>query len=199
MPLTLIFSRNRNNDDSVRFLDNPVDDPSIMVDTLSILSQFRRTAGWLYPIRQVSNLDFERGRGQLLLFGKQRCIFTDFPPPYFLEFFPKFGVGAYILSVYTGEFSVSGSPGWVNIPGGGWYVNYYPDERVIRARLGDEGAPVYDFKANVSEAVVFGGGLFFAFVDGTYEKWLPYTAGSGGISVQEYDLIKSSQGTIILS
>ncbi|MGL4282518.1 MAG: hypothetical protein ACRCSI_02400, partial [Eubacterium aggregans] len=199
MALNLLFSRNRSDDSQVRFLDVPVQSNSIMIDMLSILSQFRRTAGWLYPIRPASTSDYERGKGQLILFGKSRVIFPDFTPPYYLEFFPRFGVGVYILSVYEGQFDVTGQSGWVNVMGGNWNVNYFPDEQLLRSRFGGDGQPVYDFRIDIVEAFVSGGGVFFKLSNDTYEKWLPYSSGSGVISVQEYELIKSQQDTIFLT
>jgi hypothetical protein len=133
------------------------------------------------------------------LFGKNRIIFPDYPTPYYLEFFPRFGVKQYILSIYTGTPGISGEVGWVNIRGGGWWVNFFPSQNLIMSRFGGEDQPAYDFMGDVVEAVVSGSGLFFKRLDQSYEKWLPYTAGSGPISVQEYELIRSDTETIVLT
>lgn len=199
MALDLLFSRQRVTDESVRFTDVQVGSASIMVDALSFLSRYKRSAGWLYPIRQASPSDYERGVGRLILFGKTRVVFDDFPPPYYLEFFPRYGVGNYILSVYTGIFDVEGVPGWVNLMGGGWWVNYYPDEQVVRTRLGGEGSPVYDFATSAVDAIVVSDALLFRRSDDTCEKWTPYSSGSGPVSLGEYLVLRVAQGTVILS
>lgn len=103
MAYNLIFSRNRSNDDAIVFGDVAIPGTSIMVDAFSILSQFRRSAGWLYPVREAGNGTYERGAGHLILFGKSRVVMLDFEPPYYLEFFPRHNVGTYILSFYTGD------------------------------------------------------------------------------------------------
>lgn len=199
MPLNLEFSRQRNDDEPVRFDDVPVQSSSIMVDALSILSQFRRSAGWLYPMRPVTATDYERGRGQLILFGKNRVTFSDFKPPYVLEFFPRFGIKTYILSVYTGELDEGVVSGWVNVLGGGWYVNYFPEEYLLRSRFGGAGGPVYDFQTLVVDAFVLADAVFFKKADLTYEEWRPYRAGGGSISAAEYEVARSAAGAIVLS
>jgi hypothetical protein len=107
MAYELLYSRNRSTDTPVVFETVEVPQASLMIDVLSVLSQFRRSAGWLYPVRPTGTGSYERGEGRLLLFGKTRVIFNDFTPPYYLEFFPRFGVGKYILSVYTGDPTVT--------------------------------------------------------------------------------------------
>jgi hypothetical protein len=117
MPYELLFSRNRSNDVPVVWSDIEILESSLMVDALSILSQFRRSAGWLYPVRPTGTGSFERGQGRLILFGKTRVNFPDFPPPYYLEFFPRFGCSTYVLSVYKGQ-PVPPRPPVITFPNG---------------------------------------------------------------------------------
>lgn len=75
-----------------------------MIDALSFASAFRRSAGWIYPIIQATELDYERGPGTRILFGKTRLKFPDYADsPYFLEFFPQYGVTSFVLSIYSGS------------------------------------------------------------------------------------------------
>jgi hypothetical protein len=107
---TLIYSRNRSDDQPVTFGDVTLDTKSVMIDILSLASNVRRVAGWVYPVRPAGNGTFERGKSQQLLFDKSRCIFEDFTPPYSLQFYPRYGVKRYILSVYSGEPSPDRPP-----------------------------------------------------------------------------------------
>lgn len=150
----LLFSRNRNDDLPVIFSDVDVPSASIMVDALSVLSQFRRSAGWLYPVRPATPGTFERGAGRLILFGKNRVVFPDFTPPYKLEFFPRFGVGTYILSFYTGEPSPPPpvNDGWVRVLSSGREFKIFPLELKIKSRVIIDGSAMFD----VFEGVVDG-------------------------------------------
>jgi hypothetical protein len=142
MPYNLLFSRNRSNQDPVTFGDVEISQPSVMVDALSVLSQFRRSAGWLYPVRKSGTNTYERGRGHLILFGQSRVISPDFEPPYYFQFYPRVGVGTYILSFYSGYPELVPHP-WVydkfsglefklNLPGLGTVVSRSPFEGGFR-------------------------------------------------------------------
>ena len=102
MPYSLLYTRPISSDDRVRFTDVPITSPSIMVDVLSLRSPFYRLAGYAYSIVSDGVIDYERGAGYTLPFGKNRLIFPDTVLPYYLEFFPKWGTKQAIISVYTG-------------------------------------------------------------------------------------------------
>ena len=74
-----------------------------MVDILSLRSPFYRLAGYAYSIVSDGLIDYERGKGYTLPFGKNRLLFPDAVLPYYLEFFPKWGTKQAIISVYTGN------------------------------------------------------------------------------------------------
>ena len=102
MPYNLLYTRSISSDDRVRFTDVPITSPSIMVDVLSLRSPYYRIAGYAYSIVSDGVIDYERGAGYTLPFGKNRLIFPDTVLPYYLEFFPKWGTKQAIISVYTG-------------------------------------------------------------------------------------------------
>lgn len=117
MAYTLLYSRNITSDDRVRFTDVPITETSIMVDILSLRSPFYRIAGYAYSIVSDGLIDYERGAGYTLPFGKNRLFFPSSPKPYFLEFFPKWGTRQAIVSVYTGQPSSQSPPGeWKPFP-----------------------------------------------------------------------------------
>lgn len=103
----------------LRVLDVPITDRSVMIEVLSLLSPFRRLAGYAYALRSDGITDYERSSGITLPFGKNRVNFAAATVPYFLEFFPRWGVRSGIISVYTGE--PDGAPPlngpWRLIPG----------------------------------------------------------------------------------
>lgn len=118
MAYNLLYTRSISSDDRVRFTDVPVTSASIMVDVLSLRSPFYRLAGYIYPIVSDGLIDYERGSGYTLPFGKNRLLFPDTVLPYCLEFFPKWGTRQAIISVYTGNPSPPAAPGaWISIPG----------------------------------------------------------------------------------
>lgn len=82
-----------------------------MIEVLSLLSPFRRIAGYAYALRSDGITDYERSSGVTLPFGKNRVNFASATLPYFLEFFPKYGVRSGIISVYTGEPGGQPEPG----------------------------------------------------------------------------------------
>lgn len=103
MPYELLYTRSISSDDRVRFTDVPITSPSIMVDVLSLRSPFYRIAGYAYSIISDGLIDYERGDGYTLPFGKNRLLFPSTVLPYYLEFFPKWGTKQAIISVYTGS------------------------------------------------------------------------------------------------
>lgn len=109
MPYNLLYSRSISSDDRVRFTDVPINEASIMVDILSLRSPFYRIAGYIYSITSDGVIDFERGAGYTVPFGKNRLLFPSQSFPYFLEFFPKWGTRQAIVSVYTGSPTIDDS------------------------------------------------------------------------------------------
>jgi len=103
MPYTLLYSRSISSEAALRVLEVPITDRSVMIEVLSLVSPFRRLAGYAYALRSDGITDYERSSGVTLPFGKNRVNFTAATPPYFLEFFPRWGVRSGIISVYTGE------------------------------------------------------------------------------------------------
>ena len=111
MAYTLLYSRNIASDARVRFTDVPITSSSIMVDVLSLRSPYYRIAGYAYSIVSDGLVDYERGTGHTLPFGKNRLLFPSSPLPYYLEFFPKWGTKQAIISVYTGSAPSDPPPG----------------------------------------------------------------------------------------
>ena len=111
MPYNLLYTRSISSDDRVRFTDVPITSPSIMVDVLSLRSPFYRIAGYAYSIVSDGVIDYERGDGYTLPFGKNRLLFPNTVLPYYLEFFPKWGTKQAIISVYTGSPTPPAPPG----------------------------------------------------------------------------------------
>lgn len=118
MSYTLLYSRAIQDVSVLRVLDVPITDRSVMIEVLSLLSPFRRLAGYAYALRSDGITDYERSSGVTLPFGKNRVNFTAATPPYFLEFFPRWGVRSGIISVYTGE------PDPVPVPPGPWRQSF---------------------------------------------------------------------------
>lgn len=103
MPYELLYTRSISSDDRVRFTDVPITSASIMVDVLSLRSPYYRIAGYAYSIVSDGLIDYERGSGYTLPFGKNRLLFPNAVLPYYLEFFPKWGTKQAIISVYVGD------------------------------------------------------------------------------------------------
>ena len=114
MPYELLYSRTITGDGVARYTDVPITEKSVMIEVLSLLSPFRRIAGYAYAIRSDGISDYERSGGVTLPFGKNRVMFNSATLPYGLEFFPKWGMKTGIISVYIGE------PGLPPPPPGGW-------------------------------------------------------------------------------
>ena len=102
MPYELLYSRTITGDGVVRYTDVPITDKNVMIEVLSLLSPFRRIAGYVYALRSDGMTDYERSGGVTLPFGKNRVMFAAATLPYGLEFFPKWGMKTGIISVYTG-------------------------------------------------------------------------------------------------
>lgn len=113
MPYELLYSRTITGDGVVRYTDVPITDKSVMIEVLSLLSPFRRIAGYVYSLRSDGISDYERAGGVTLPFGKNRVAFAAATLPYGLEFFPKWGMKTGIISVYIGE---PGSPPPPSVP-----------------------------------------------------------------------------------
>ena len=103
MPYELLYSRTITGDGVVRYTDIPITDRSVMIEVLSLLSPFRRIAGYAYALRSDGIIDYERSGGVTLPFGKNRVTFAAATLPYGLEFFPKWGMKTGIISVYIGD------------------------------------------------------------------------------------------------
>ena len=117
MAYELLYSRNITGDGVVKYTDVPITDKSVMIELLSLLSPFRRIAGYAYAIRSDGISDYERSGGVMLPFGKNRVTFASATLPYGLEFFPKWGMKTGIISVYIGEPSPQTPPGaWNPFP-----------------------------------------------------------------------------------
>lgn len=118
MPYELLYSRTITGDGVARYTDVPITGKSVMIEVLSLLSPFRRIAGYAYALRSDGISDYERSGGVTLPFGKNRVTFAAATLPYGLEFFPKFGVRSGIISVYVGEPTPPPPPfgPWVGFP-----------------------------------------------------------------------------------
>lgn len=148
MAYTLLYSRNITSDDRVRFTDVPITSPSIMVDVLSLRSPFYRIAGYAYSIVSDGVIDYERGTGYTLPFGKNRLLFPASPLPYFLEFFPKWGTKQAIISVYIGDPSPQEPPGiWKQALGSPYQMRRNNSPRGASYRL-DSSSEVVDTAMN---------------------------------------------------
>lgn len=103
MPYSLVYSRSIPNDGRVRITDVAITERSVMIEVLSLVSPFRRIAGYVYAIQSDGLIDYERSNGVTLPFGKNRVEFPVLTLPYYLEFYPAWGTNSGIISVYTGN------------------------------------------------------------------------------------------------
>ena len=134
-------------DGAVRYTDVPILNRSVMIEILSLVSPFRRIAGYAYALRSDGITDYERSGGVTLPFGKNRVSFSVATVPYNLEFFPKWGVKSGIISVYSGE------PGPPLPPSGEWRMM---PAGVYEMRLNSSPPSISYRAAPGSEAIVFG-------------------------------------------
>ena len=102
MPLELLYSRNRTNDEVFLIEDVPIESSSIMISVSSFLSSYRRLAGYFHAARLNPISRFETGQGVPLLFGANRVNVSDFPPPFYLFFSPRYGISRFAISVWLG-------------------------------------------------------------------------------------------------
>lgn len=146
MPYTLLFSRSISSDAVKRITDVPITDRNVMIEVLSLVSPYRRIAGYAYALRSDGITDYERSGGVTLPFGKNRVNFAAATLPYFLEFFPRYGVRSGIISVYTGEPAPPPPPsdGWVQMSVGIFQVKFDREFDVLlyRASPGTESVVV---------------------------------------------------------
>ena len=103
MPQELIYTRNRTTDAQFLVDDVPIDTSSIMVSVASFMSSYRRLAGYFHPARQNPVSRYEIGQSRPLLFGANRISVSDFPPPFYLFFSPRYGVTRFAISVWSGD------------------------------------------------------------------------------------------------
>lgn len=115
MTYELLYSRTIAGDSVIRYTDVPITNRNVMIEVLSLLSPFRRIAGYAYALRSDGLADYERSGGVTLPFGKNRVNFALATVPYGLEFFPKWGMKTGIISVYIGEPSPPNP--FITIPG----------------------------------------------------------------------------------
>ena len=144
MPYELLYSRTIAGDGVVRYTDVPITEKSVMIEVLSLLSPFRRIAGYAYALRSDGISDYERSGGVTLPFGKNRVTFASATLPYGLEFFPKWGMKTGVISVYIGD------PGPPPNPPDGWRQNLYvPYE--MRLNVSPSGA---SYRSNPQEDIL---------------------------------------------
>lgn len=170
-----------------------------MVDALSFLSRYKRSAGWLYPIRRSGPSDYERGKGQLILFGKTRVVFDDFPTPYFLEFFPRYGVSNFILSFYSGYDEPPDAQGYVNVPPGEWFVDWNSQTGDVRTRVGPPGSETYPLGGDVVDAFILGSTIWGRTSTDYCLGWNPYTSTGEVVTLENYLVLRSDPAVVILS
>ena len=200
MPYNLLYTRPISSDDRVRFTDVPITSPSIMVDVLSLRSPFYRIAGYAYSIVSDGVIDYERGTGYTLPFGKNRLLFPSSSLPYYLEFFPKWGTRQAIISVYTG--SPSPAPPvheWKQAPTGPYQMrlNTSPLGASYRTSPSDEAiASILD---GVVEAVMTGEYVYWKIASGVAQlTQIGLFTWSYIVAESEYQSAKANIANIIL-
>lgn len=171
MPYNLVFSRTISSDAVMRIIDVPIPDRSVMIEVLSLISPFRRLAGYAYALRSDGITDYERSAGVTLPFGKTRVNFGSGLEPYGLEFFPRLGVKSGIISVYTGEPAPLPPPAsaWKQAPVGPYQMrlNASPAGISYRTSPADESiAPVLD---GAVSAVMTSEYVYWKLADGTVQ------------------------------
>lgn len=200
MAYTLLYSRSIASDDRVRFTDVPIASPSIMVDVLSLRSPFYRIAGYAYSIVSDGLIDYERGTGYTLPFGKNRLLFPNTVLPYYLEFFPKWGTRQAIISVYTGLPSPPPPVHeWRQAPEGPYQMrlNEFPFGASYRTSPSDEAiAPMLD---GAVEAVMTGPYLYWKIASGVAKlTQIGLFTWSYIVEEAEYQSAKANLSNIIL-
>ena len=169
MPYELLYSRTIAGDGVVRYTDVPITDKSVMIEVLSLLSPFRRIAGYAYALRSDGISDYERSGGVTLPFGKNRVTFASATLPYGLEFFPKWGMRTGIISVYTGDPSPPPPPGlWKQALSSPYQMRRNEAPRGASYRL-DSSSEVVDAAMNGAiEPIMYYGYVFWKLADGSF-------------------------------
>jgi hypothetical protein len=165
MPLTLLFSAARTNDDPVEFTNTISGERSLVVEVVNVAGLLRRQAGWVHSASPSGLGDVEISDSHVIMFGKNRCRFDTYPWPYRLKFFPVYGLKKYDIRVYSGtNLATPGTPlnasfvgrldrgirggviqyrsttgaTWITVPLGSGIVEayYYPPGNTVAVRLG---------------------------------------------------------------
>jgi hypothetical protein len=200
MPLNLLYSRNIVTDSPSQYTDVPISDRSILVDVLSLVSQFHRVAGWIYPIVPATATSYERLPGTLLLYGKTRIITPSVALPYCLEFFPRYGRRSGVISVYSGTFTPPAPPAeWKLINSYNIELRMAPSGIGIEYRRPPGFGPPVPIAPNAIEGFNFSRFLYWKEANGTY--WTvplveldPPTA----IAQADYDFRRTESTAIVL-
>lgn len=200
MAYELLYTRSISSDDRVRFVDVPITSPSIMVDILSTRSPFYRIAGYVYGIVPDGLIDYERGTGYTVPFGKNRLLFPSMVLPYYLEFFPKWGTRQAILSVYTGSPTPPAPPGeWKQMAIGPYQMRLDTSPAGISYRSNPNDAALVVGSEGAIEAIMLDddviwrsslGGYFIRTVNTSYPAYMQSQA--------ELDAARTTVGAIVL-
>ena len=169
MPYDLVFSRAISSDAMMRIVDVPIPDRSVMIEILSLISPYRRIAGYAYALRSDGITDYERSSGVTLPFGKNRVNFASATVPYGLEFFPQWGVKSGIISVYTGspDASPPSAGAWKQAPVGPYQMRLNTSPLGASYRTDSFSEYVDPVMNGAVEAVMTGDYVFWKLVDGT--------------------------------
>lgn len=201
MPYTLLYSRNIRSDAVIRFLDVPITDRNVMIEVISLLAPERRLAGYAYALRSDGLTDYERSSPHTLPFGKNRIYFGDAILPYFLEFFPRFGVKSGIISVYTGEPNppVSDNSGFKQAPSGPYQMKLNVSPAGVSYRTSPADAAIAAVMNGAIAAVMTGTYVYWKLSDGTVQlteigKFYPVYVGTE----QDYQNTLANPASIVL-
>lgn len=103
MPLTLLSSVSFQADAPYVIPVNITTTRSLVIDIVNLTELQRRMAGWVYSSVDSGLGDSEFSDGQLLLFGKNRVVFTAHPNPFKLKFYPMYGLKKFDFNIYSGD------------------------------------------------------------------------------------------------
>ena len=201
MPYELLYSRTIAGDGVVRYTDVPITDKSVMIEVLSLLSPFRRIAGYVYALRSDGITDYERVGGVTLPFGKNRVTFAAATLPYSLEFFPKWGVTSGIISVYVGEPGPPVPPlgAWRQMSVGPYQMRFDREFGVLLYRLSPSDEDVVSGTYGVASAVAVADDVYWKMASGqVYVRGIPPVEPIYLQTEQEWQAALSSPGAIIL-
>ena len=171
MPYELLYSRTIAGDGVVRYTDVPITDKSVMIEVLSLLSPFRRIAGYAYALRSDGITDYERSGGVMLPFGKNRVTFASATLPYGLEFFPKWGMKTGIISVYIGEPAPLPPPSsaWKQAPAGPYQMRLNASPAGVSYRTSPADEAIASVLNGAVAAVMIGEYVYWRIADGTVQ------------------------------